>query len=120
MEVVDQPFCRVRDHVLLANGLRDRAIRLAQDASVILDARQQPAILRRFAKHALGRRQALGVLLEALDTEELRPDRLLEWLRCKLRGRVSPEHYRSLCLCRREERGKIVATTCHSTTNTTA
>jgi hypothetical protein len=54
----------------------DHAVRLAEHASVGLDARQQsPAPAR---GDALGDRQALGVLLEALDAEELGADRVFE------------------------------------------
>src|SRR3989475_6639832 len=76
MEVVDQPFRRRRDRPLLANGLRDHPMRLAQDTTVLENARQQSTALTRLAHDALGGRQALGVLFEALDTKELGPDRL--------------------------------------------
>ena len=79
VEVVGQPLGRRGDHPLLADGERDDPIRLAQDAPVGLDARQQgePAP-RRPARDALSGREAVRVLLQALDTEELRPDRFLE------------------------------------------
>src|SRR5437867_2368003 len=76
MEVVDQPFRRGRDRSLLANRLRDHSMRVAQDTAVLENARQQSTALTRLAHDALGGRQALGVLFEALDTKELGPDRL--------------------------------------------
>ena len=77
VEVVDQPLRGRSDRAFFPDGLRDRAIRVAQHASVVLDARQQRAPLHRPAQDTLGPRQALGVLLEALGAEELRPDRFL-------------------------------------------
>src|SRR5437773_10766281 len=76
MEVVDQPFRRGRDRSLLANRLRDHSMRVAQDTAVLENARQQSTALTRLAHDALGGRQALGVLFEALDTKELGSDRL--------------------------------------------
>ena len=76
VEVVDEPFRRRSDRALLADGLGDHAIGFAQDAAVVLNARQQsPAPARR---HALRGRQARGVLLEPLDAEELGADRVFE------------------------------------------
>jgi hypothetical protein len=63
--------------VFVADGLSDRAVRLAQDASVVLDPGQQRSPRAPLAHDGLGRRQALGVLFEALDAEQLGQDRLL-------------------------------------------
>ena len=78
VEVVDEPFGRRNDRPLLADGVGDHAIRLAQDAAVVLDARQQAAVLGSPRDDGLRGRQALGVLLEALDAEELGADRVLD------------------------------------------
>ncbi len=78
VEIVDEPFRRRRDGPLLADGAADRAIRRAQDAAVVLDALQQALPAGRAAQDGLGGGQALGVLLESLDPEELRPDRLFD------------------------------------------
>ena len=92
VEVIDQPFRRRRDRAFLPDGLGGQAIRLAQHASVVLDARQQRTAPPRPAHDALSGREALGVLFEALDAKELRPDRLLGGLECELQGRVDAEH----------------------------
>src|SRR6266550_1340617 len=92
MEVVDQPFRRGRDRSLFANRLRDHSMRVAQDTAVLENARQQSTALTRLAHDALGGRQALGVLFEALDTKELGPDRLFLKRRHQLQasdGRVA-------------------------------
>jgi len=78
VKVVDEPFCGRRDHTLFADGTADRAIRLAQDPTVVMDARQEAAPARRVVHDGLGGGEALGVLLEPLDPEELRPNRLLD------------------------------------------
>ena len=77
VKVVDQPFRRRRDRALLADGGGDDAVRLAEHATVVLDARQQAPPPARPVRDGLGRRQALGVLLESLDAEELGTDRAL-------------------------------------------
>jgi hypothetical protein len=56
----------------------ERTIGLAQDAAVVVDAPQQAVPARRAAQDGLGGGQALGVLLEPLDTEQLRPNRLFD------------------------------------------
>ena len=78
VEIVDEPLGRRRDGPLLADGAADRAIGRAQDTAVVVDALQQALPARRAAEDGLGGGQALGVLLEPLDPEELRPDRLFD------------------------------------------
>jgi len=78
VKIVDEPFRGRRDGALLADGAADRAIGLAQDTAVVVDALQQAMPARRAAPHGLGGGQALRVLLEPLDAEELRPNRLLD------------------------------------------
>ena len=78
VEVVDEPFGRRNDRPLLTDGVGDHPIRFAEDASVVLDARQQPLAPTRPRDDGLGGRQAFGVLLEALDAEELGADGVLD------------------------------------------
>jgi len=78
VEIVDEPLGRRRDGPLLADGAADRAIGRAQDAAVVVDTLQQALPARCATKDGLGGGQALGVLLEPLDPEELRPDRLFD------------------------------------------
>ena len=75
VEVVDQPFRGRRDGSLLPDGPGDDAVGFAQDAAVVLHPRQEWAAPRR-ARDGLGGGQTLGVLLESLDAEQLRTDRL--------------------------------------------
>ncbi len=77
VEVVDEPFRRRRDRALLADGVGDHAVRVAKHAAVVFHALQQPPPPTRPPHDALGRRQALGVLLESLDAEELGTDRVV-------------------------------------------
>jgi hypothetical protein len=85
VEVVDKPFGRRNDCPLLTDGVGDHAIRLAEDAPVVLDARQQPPSPARPLDDGLRGRQTLAVLLEALDAEELGADGIVE-------GRGSAQH----------------------------
>jgi hypothetical protein len=78
VEIVDQPLRGRRDSALLADGAPELAIRLAQDATVVLHARQQAAASRPIAHDGLRGGEALGMLLEPLDSEQLRADRLLD------------------------------------------
>ena len=77
VEVVDQPFRRRRNDSLLANRFREGAIRLEQSACVVPDARRERTPVARVVGDALRGRQALGVLLEPLDAEQLGPDGLV-------------------------------------------
>src|SRR5216117_600913 len=80
VKVVDEPFRRRGDRALLTDGVGDHAIRLAEHATVVFDTLQQSPPPARLPQGALGGRQALGVLLEALDAEELGADRVLRRL----------------------------------------
>ena len=85
VEVIDEPFRRRGDRPLLPDGPGHDAVGLAQEASVVLDPPQQLAALRR-AHDGLGRGQALGMLLESLDAEQLGTNRLFG------RGRHDQRH----------------------------
>ena len=106
VEVVDEPFRRGHDRALFADCLGHRAIRLAQDAPVVLDAREQRTSPHGSAEHRLGGRQALRVLLEALDPEELRPDRLLDHVGSQLGAWGLSRSHRSPCRFLRVSREK--------------
>ena len=86
VEVVDQPLRGRRDRPFLADLLGEHAVRLEQHPSVVAHARRQGVALTRVGGDVLGGRQALGVLLEAFDAEQLRPDGLLCLRRRRQRG----------------------------------
>jgi hypothetical protein len=71
VEVVHEPFRRRRDDLLGVDGLGDRAVRLEQDAPVLVDARREPAAVGRARGDLLCGGEALGMLLETLDPEQL-------------------------------------------------
>jgi hypothetical protein len=75
--VVEQPLGGRRDCATLADRLRDGAIRFEQNRLVVLQPRGEGAPGRRPRGDGLGRRKTLGMLLEALDTEELLADGLV-------------------------------------------
>jgi hypothetical protein len=72
--VVEQPLGGRGDCATLADRFRDGAIRFAQSRLVVLQSSGQRSPGRRPRGDGLGRRKALGMLLEALDTEELLAD----------------------------------------------
>ena len=72
--VVEQPLGGRRDCATLADRFRDGAIRLEQNRLVVLQPCGKAAPGRRRRGDGLCRRKALGMLLEALDTEELLAD----------------------------------------------
>jgi hypothetical protein len=72
--VVEQPLGGRRNRTTLADRFGDGAIRFEQNRLVVLQARGEAAPGRRRRRDGLGRREALGMLLEALDTEELLAD----------------------------------------------
>ena len=84
--VVEQPLGGRRDGAPFADRVGDGAIGGEQHARVVAEARPR-ASGRAIGPRgdALGRGQALGVLLEPLDAEELRADRLLAIPRYGLR-----------------------------------
>ena len=77
MEVLDQPFRGRRDRLSSAGAGGEHLVRLAQGARVIGNPgqqRQRPAAI---APDRLSRGEALGVLSQSLDTEELGANRLV-------------------------------------------
>ena len=76
VKVVDQPLGRRGDGAFLADGLADGAIGGEQHPAVVPQPCRQRTAGSRPRRDALGRREALGMLLEALDAEELAADRL--------------------------------------------
>ena len=78
VEVVDEPLGGRRDRAFVLDRPGQDAVRLQQDAAVLGDARPDGASPAGRVGDRLGGGQRLGVLLEALDAEELGEDRLLE------------------------------------------
>ena len=76
VEVVDQPLGGRRDGAFLADRRADGAIRGEQHPAVVAQPLRQRPTGAGPRRHALGSREALGMLLEALDAEELGADRL--------------------------------------------
>jgi len=64
------------DRALLADRFRDDAVGSKENAAVVDEPRQQAPPAARVGGHALRGREALGVLLESLDAEELGADGL--------------------------------------------
>ena len=76
MVVVEQPFRGRRDRPAFAGGLGDAAVGVEQDALVVAQAGdERPARCRRRGNRLVGG-QALGMLLEPLDAEQLAADGL--------------------------------------------
>jgi len=76
VEIVDQPLGRRGDRALLADRSRDGAVGSEESAAVVDEPRQQAPPAARVVRYALRGREALGVLLESLDAEELSADGL--------------------------------------------
>jgi len=76
VEVVDQPLCCRGDRALLADRFRDGAVGSKENAAVVDEPRQQAPPAARVVRYALRGREALGVLLESLNAEELSADGL--------------------------------------------
>src|SRR5207237_158303 len=72
--VVDEPFRGGSDRALVADDLGDRAVAAEEDPPVVSQPRRQGGGVRGGCGGAL-RREALGVLLEALGAQELVADR---------------------------------------------
>ena len=81
VEVVHEPFGGRRDRALFPDGTGERAVGSEQDAPVLGDAGPDDMPVTRVAGDRLGSRERRGVLLQALDAEELGEDRLLEVVR---------------------------------------
>ncbi len=74
VNIVDQPLGGGRYRMLLASTLGDRAIGFEQSPAVVSQpCRKRPAGPRLW-RNAFCGREALGMLLEALDAEEIRAD----------------------------------------------
>ena len=74
VKVVDEPFRGGSDRALVADDLGDRAVAAEEDPPVVSQPRRQGGGVRGGCGGAL-RREALGVLLEALGAQELVADR---------------------------------------------
>ena len=79
VEVIDQPFSRGRNRMLLLNRMGDRPIGIQQHAAVVHDPRDKRAAPARFVRDYLRRRKALGVLFEPLQAEEFSANRLFRF-----------------------------------------
>ena len=100
MKVVDQPLGRGRDGAFLADCDGDGAIRFEQDPAVFPQPCRQPSSGGRPRRDRLRSSEALGMLLEALDAEQFRADRLFG-VRGKSGGRSlqsAKEHKIHTCL----------------------
>ena len=104
--VVDQPLGRRGDVSLLPNGHGDGAIRSEEHPVVVAEPRRQPSTGPRLQCDALGDREAVGMLLEALDAEELRANRLFGLSRgCRRRAcQAGKDCKLQVCLSTREAR----------------
>ena len=75
VEVVEEPFLGERDLTLLLDRLDDIVVRRQKYAPVLADPGKKTPSLGGCLGDSLGRGEALGVLLEALDPEQLGADR---------------------------------------------
>ena len=76
VKVVEQPFGGGRDGAPCGHRARDAAVRLDEDFGIVFDPGEKPAPSGRLKRDPLGRREALGMLLQAFDAEEFGPDRV--------------------------------------------
>ena len=83
------------------DGVGDHAMRVAKRAAFVFHALQQPPPPTRPPHDALGRRQALGMLLEALDAKELGADRIFG----RLLGYAHAVFLQGLIFCRGQTEG---------------
>ncbi len=77
-EVVDQPLGGRSNPPLFAQRAGDRAVRIAQDAAILLHARQKRTLGAGPAGHLLRGGEACRVLLEPLHAEQFRANRIFE------------------------------------------
>ena len=77
VEIVDQPFGRRRDRIIVAGRGDDGAIGRQQDPAVVAQPRRQRPAGNRPRRDPLSGGEAFGMLLETLDAEELGADGIL-------------------------------------------
>ncbi len=77
VEVVEQPLRGRRDRLSLPHRLGDVPVSSQENPRVVIDPGEEIQSFRGLLSRALGRGQALGVLLQPLHTEDLGTDRLL-------------------------------------------
>jgi len=78
VEVVEDPLRGGGDLLLRQDRPGDVPVRGQQDLGVLANPREEVPASAALVDDAMRRGQALGVLLQALDAEELRPDRFLQ------------------------------------------
>ena len=81
VKVVDQPLGRRGDDAFFTDGRGDGAIRGEQHPAVVPEPCRQRSTRPGLRRNALGRRQTLGMLLQALDAEQFAADRLFGLVR---------------------------------------
>jgi hypothetical protein len=78
VEIVEQPLLGLRDVPLVSHRLNDVPVPGEQHPPILAHAGQEPAPLGALVGSGLGSGQTLGVLLQPLDAEHFRADRLLD------------------------------------------
>ena len=81
IEVIDQPLGRRGDSAFFADRRGGGSIRFEQHPAVVPQPVRQPSASATPGRDLLSPREALGVLLEALDAEEFRTNRFVCFLR---------------------------------------
>jgi len=76
--VIDEPLGCRGDWLILARGLGDGTVRLEQHPAVVSQPRRERPAPLGSGRHRLCCGEAFGMLLQALDAEELRADRLFQ------------------------------------------
>ena len=76
-EIIDQPLGRGRDRAFVADGTRDGAVALRQEAVVFADAGKKFFRFGTPGGGALGDGQAYGMLLEPFEAEQFGADRFV-------------------------------------------
>ena len=77
VEVVQQPFVRGCDGVLLTDGLLDASIRVEEHPAVVLQASDEVSAASCTGGDVLRSGEAFSMLLEALDAEEFAANQLV-------------------------------------------